>query len=318
MTKTKRVAFTLIELLVVIAIIAILIGLLLPAVQKVREAAARTQSLNNLKQIGLASHGYHDANGRFPAMGNYDPTTTPRQYYSLFHAILPYVEQEAAARQAQTAGNSYVLNQLLIKTFFRRATVFSPLDRRPLDRSTGDGFVTTTSGKGGGASYGPNFQVFGNRQYAYPTNVDLLYGPYTAVGLTVDQICDGKATITGTISDGTSNTLMFAEHYAQCPGDGTVTWKGAVQAPRLIHMWSFSMGIHAPASPHVGYGSGLPPQSVPTTTQCDFFRPQAMSAGGCVVGMCDGSIRVASTSVSEPTWRLLLSPDDGQVLPGDW
>ena len=199
----RRAGFTLIELLVVIAIIAILIGLLLPAVQKVREAAARTQSLNNLKQLGLATHGYHDANQRFPAMGTYDPTKTPREYYSLYHAILPYVEQEAAARQAQAAGNSYVLNQLLIKTFFS-----------PLDRSTPDGYVTNSSGKGGGASYGPNFQVFGGRQYAYPTNVDLLYGPYPAAGLTVNQVCDGKATIVGSIADGTSNTVAYAEHYA--------------------------------------------------------------------------------------------------------
>jgi prepilin-type N-terminal cleavage/methylation domain-containing protein len=308
MKTTERQGFTLIELLVVIAIIAILIGLLLPAVQKVREAAARTQSMNNLKQIGLATHGYHDANNRFPAMGTYDTTKTPREYYSLYHAILPYVEQENAARQAQSAGNSYVLNQLLIKTFFS-----------PLDRSTPDGFVTLSGGtKGGGASYGPNFQVFGNRQYAYPTNPALLYGGYPAAGLTVNQVCDGKATITGSISDGTTNTIMYAEHYAQCPGDGTVTYNGVVQSPRFIHMWSFSFGIHPPASPHVGYGSQLPPQDKPTLTQCDFFRAQSMSSGGCGVCLCDGSVRLVSTSVSQTTWMNLLNPADGQVLGSDW
>jgi len=303
MKKTDRKGFTLIELLVVIAI---LIGLLLPAVQKVREAAARTQSMNNLKQIGLATHGYHDANNRFPAMGTYDTTKTPREFYSLYHAILPYVEQENAARQAQAAGNSYVLNQLLIKTFFS-----------PLDRSTQDGFVSLAGGnRGGGASYGPNFQVFGNRQYAYPTNPAYLYGGFSALG--VNTVCDGRATIAGTLTDGTTNTVMYAEHYAQCPGDGSVTYNGAVQSPRFIHMWSFSFGIHAPASPHVGYGSGLPPQDKPTLTQCDFFRPQAMSSGGCAVCLCDGSVRLVRPSVSEATWRLLLSPADGQVLSNDW
>jgi prepilin-type N-terminal cleavage/methylation domain-containing protein len=305
-----RRGFTLIELLVVIAIIAILIGLLLPAVQKAREAAARTQSQNNLKQIALAVHNYHDGNQRLPSMGRFDPNPAAAMRGESWHFyVLPYIEAENEAKEAIRRGASWLLADTVIKTYV------SPLDPSlTAGRIAGGNFVSAANPQGSaGTSYGPNFQAFGNRQFAYPTDTARWYGNPAPAGVTREQVSDGNGRLAATVPDGTSNTVMLAEHFGWCPGpEANPQWR------RLGHGWTLPFPVHPPGTAHVGFGSGLPPQPRPTPAACDFFRPQALSAGGCGVALCDGSVRTVSPAVSEATWRLALNPADGQVLGSDW
>ncbi len=176
----RRSAFTLIELLVVIAIIAILIGLLLPAVQKVREAAARMSCTNNLKQLALGSHAYHDANGRMPIDDDYGGQNPTGKPLTVFSALLPYIEQ----------GNQSPAAVKPIKTFLCPS-------RRP-------------GATGAFDDYGAVHHVDWGFRSGASGWYTILGGPYLASGPN-----HRSPTIVG-ITDGTSNTL-FLGHKGVAP-----------------------------------------------------------------------------------------------------
>jgi prepilin-type N-terminal cleavage/methylation domain-containing protein len=289
-----RSGFTLIELLVVIAIIAVLIGLLLPAVQKVRAAAARTQSSNNLKQLALALHNYHDTNGEFPNGENSEPG--PTKHASVHFSLLPYVEQNNLYRIALQVG---LYPSAANKTGSPAAAVIKTF-RSPRDSSvSGD---TYTDGNGyvwGLSNYGWNETVFSIPYVTWKANRTLSAG----------------------FPDGTSNTVVFGEQYAQCGNPKPTRWKrwafypsgdeydsSEFHPPRLSKRVNKTTFTYPTATPQV----------MPLVSACNASNLQAMDAGSCLVGMADGSVRSVSPSISSYTWYCAVFPSDGLVLGSDW
>ena len=304
-TARRASGFTLIELLVVIAIIGILIALLLPAVQKVRDAANRARSLNNLKQVVLACHGCNDTHGKLPPGVGWFPGTvpvdsTPSARGTVFYFLLPYLEQDNVYRQ--TAGMSANAGPSVVPIFL------APNDpTRPPSGILNNNHNVPL----GAISYAANCLVFGGdkaKPMSTYLNVD---DPDPGVD---DHANVSVAAIPNTFSDGTSLTILFMEKYAVC-SDGTHTWANdsIFTGGTATHSGTGYSSQWAPLQQHLFAPQLLPP---PATASCN--HPQAFSSGGIAVGLADGSSRLVSGSVSALTWRLGLLPDDGQVMPADW
>lgn len=218
----RRAGFTLIELLVVIAIIAVLIGLLLPAVQKVREAAARAKSQNNLKQLALAVHNFNDAyQGKLPALTDVG-TGAPNGwgYNSLFFNILPYVEQDNVFRVFQKATPITYARNGTGATAGAAKTII-PVFLSPADSTASNGTTMTI----------PSLAILAGTP-APPSNTAITNAEFATTSYAANAFVfkSNTAGLPRTFVDGTSNTIMFAERFQVCtPATG---------AP-VYNLWAF-------------------------------------------------------------------------------
>jgi len=292
--KGKR-GFTLIELLVVIAIIAVLIGLLLPAVQKVREAAARMKCSSQLKQLNLAVHGYASANSDKlpPAQQNVVNGATTIQCITLHGTILPHIEQEGLWKTgiANNGGAPGFWDQPVPGIgYMRQATI--KVFACPSDPTIPNGYSAVQGTGWAGSSYASNWTLFG--------------------GASTSSWGGQNPTCTlANIPDGSSNTIAFAEKAAACYGT----------AGNLGNLWNYPDASNWAPFFAFSYGNYmLPPQiqPLPWNGNCDSSRPSTFHSSAHQTAMMDGSVRGVTAAVSPTTWWNAVRPDDGQVLGSDW
>lgn len=304
--QLKRRGFTLIELLVVIAIIAILIALLVPAVQKVREAAARTQTANNLRQMAIAAHNFQDTYKRLPPAWGFATNPVFAGMGTTVHGyLLPYIEQgplwDAAVRnntnapflvapnigQGFYAGVWYPAGASGVAVPFTIVSAFlSPQDYT----SANSGQIWT--GSWASTNFAVNGRLFGKFKTSWDSNMAL-----------------------HRIRDGSSNTLMFGTRVTKCTGGSGSIWAhppqnsgDPVNGTNQATWWAA-----------IGWDHMNIFQVTPTEGgTCDPTYGHALSSSGMYVVMADANTRSVSSSITLTTWQNVITPDDGQTLGSDW
>ena len=312
----RRTGFTLIELLVVIAIIAILIGLLLPAVQKVREAASRAKCTNNLKQLALATHSYHDVNQSFPGglYLSFHSGKPPMQGYTLFVALLPYIEQNNLYQQwnfsnpianglgGASAPAAHVLSILVCPS----DTIATNPFVYPSFLGEFNYGITSYGGNGGSQSY--------------PTSACSGDGIFFITGPASMPVAGRSPVNIAGVTDGLSNTLLFGERRHYDPnfdaladagltynGIGGEGWWGSPTPPGIGDV---TESAFAPLNYLVPAGA---PAQAAIVERINAWGSN--HTNGANFALADGSVRFVSNAIAQSTLLALATRAGGEVIP---